>query len=126
MAYMQQYRGLSAKLCNDGKGTTPDPRRQFILDLQAWLEHIMQDGHQIILSMDSNDDLYSSNGRYHHLEYNTESVITSPQHDGTLATLLKTCGLIDILQVHHTNKAPPMYNRGNTRLDYILVSDSIA
>jgi hypothetical protein len=125
-AYMQQYRGLSAKLRNDGKGTTPDPCRQFILDLQAWLEHIIQDGHQVILSMDSNEDLYTSHGKYHHLEYKTESVITSPQHDGTMATLLKTCGLIDILQVHHTNKAPPTYNRGNTRLDYILVSDSIA
>jgi hypothetical protein len=34
--------------------------------------------------------------------------------------------LIDILQIHHTTKAPPTYNRGNTRLDYILISHRIA
>jgi hypothetical protein len=32
----------------------PQPRRQFIFDLQSWLQDIEKEGHQIILAMDAN------------------------------------------------------------------------
>lgn len=40
-AYMQQYRGLSRKLRSIKDSSAPNPRRQFILDLQAWLEELV-------------------------------------------------------------------------------------
>jgi ribonuclease HI len=125
-AFMQQYRALSTKLRETGKTSKPNPRRQFVLDLQAWLEHLVTEGHQIILSIDSNDDLNTTAGNYINLTYDPTKVTVNSTHDGSLSTLLNTCGLIDILQKHHTGNAPATYNRGTTRLDYILVSSSLA
>jgi hypothetical protein len=40
---------------------------------------------------------------------------------------MKTCGLVDILGMHHPDRPfPSTYSRGKKRLDYILVSSSIA
>jgi len=32
-----------------------NPHRQFILDLQAWLQNLIQEGHEIILALDANE-----------------------------------------------------------------------
>jgi hypothetical protein len=122
---MQQYRGLSSKLRSNNKSSTPQPHRQIILDLKAWLEHLITEGHHIILSMDSNESL-TSTGNFTPLTYNPDIVTSCPHHDGKLSTLAKTCGLVDILQTHHTGEAPPTYNRGKKRLDYILISANIS
>jgi hypothetical protein len=37
-----------------------------------------------------------------------------------------TCGLVDILTSQHSGTPPPTYARGKKRIDYILVSSSIA
>jgi hypothetical protein len=124
-AYMQQYRGISAKLRSSTNQSTPNPPRQFILDLQAWLEHLIVEGHQLIVSMDSNEDVLSSPGLFTPLTYNPDTITSCAQHDGRLATLLKTCGLLDILTVHHTEDPPPTYNRGRKRLDYIFISNTL-
>lgn len=124
-AFMQQYRGISAKLCAGNKSADPNPRRQFILDLQAWLEFLIQEGHQLILTMDCNEDLQSAPGNFTTLMYDPDMVTTNSHHDGSLSTLITTCGLIDILQMHHSAPAPATYNRGNKRLDYILISQSL-
>jgi hypothetical protein len=125
-AYMQQYRSISAKLRSTKTPAKPNPHRQFILDLQAWLEHLIADGHQIILAMDSNEELQSSVGSFQNLPYNPEGVTQCTQHDGHLSTLVRTCGLLDILTIHHTGNPPPTYNRGKQRLDYIFVSHPLS
>ncbi len=95
------------------------------MDLQAWLEHLVKEGHLLILAIDSNEDIDSFEGAFSPLPYNPEGATICNQHDGSLSTLLKTCGLVDILQTHHTDKAPATYNRGKKRLDYIFVSSSV-
>ncbi len=54
-AYKQQYRLLSAAIRNNNLPIAPNPRRQFIMDLQAWIEHLIHTEHDIILSMDANE-----------------------------------------------------------------------
>jgi hypothetical protein len=49
-AYMQQYRAIQAEfLWHNKVGAIPDPNRQLILDLQAWICHLKNDGHCFIL-----------------------------------------------------------------------------
>ncbi len=53
--FQQQQRLLSALHREHQQQAAPNPRRQFILDLQAWIEHLQQQGHDIILALDAND-----------------------------------------------------------------------
>ena len=120
---MQQYRKLSSTFRSEHKTTQPNPRRQFILDLQAWLEHLITTKHDIILCLDENED-YTQNAKFYTpLSFTPGKHVTSSTHDGSLSTLVNTCGLIDPLIIHHSmEKPPPTYSRGSNRIDYIFVS----
>jgi hypothetical protein len=123
-AFMQQYRAIQAEFlrCNI-IGCTPDPHRQFILDLQAWISDLQAKDHRIILKMDNNDDLYLAEGSIHQLDYCANSLTHCTSHDGSLTTLAITCGLIDILSIHHSERPfPPTYIRGKKRIDYLFIS----
>jgi len=125
-SYRQQFRRLSANFRAQNTPGQPDPHRQCILDLQAWLETITAQGHAIILSLDSNEDISEKEGSFHPLRYIEGKHPISKTHNGSLATLATTCGLIDPLASHHKDRPfPATYNRGQSRLDYILVSSSI-
>jgi hypothetical protein len=63
-ALKQQYRHLSAKWREYNWQSSPDPHRQFILDLQAWIEVLISENHAIILSLDNNEDLLTSTGQF--------------------------------------------------------------
>jgi hypothetical protein len=80
-AFMQQYRGLSNKLHSNNNPLTPQLHRQFILDLPAWLEHLIAEGYQLILSMDSHENL-SSMGSFTPLSYNPDIETSCSQHNG--------------------------------------------
>ncbi len=126
-AYQQQRRHLSSLFRKQGKVINPDPHRQFILDLQAWIEFKQAEGMQIILTLDNNEELSPNIGQ---LEPSSTTLLSSPiinvSHDGTLETLIRSTGLVDILRHQHPSKAyPPTYNRGKKRIDYILVSSSL-
>jgi hypothetical protein len=126
-AYKQQYRRLASRWREKNWKTYPDPHRQFILDLQSWIESLVSKGHAIILSLDNNDDISLTQGNYHPLVYDPSVHTISPNHDGSLSTLMKSCDLTDILGEQHTHRPfPATYARGKKRLDYILVSSSIA
>jgi len=104
----------------------PDPHRQCILDLQAWLEHITAQGTQIILSIDVNDELPDEPGQFLPLSYSPDVLMCCKQHNGSLAMLATTCGLVDPLgQQHQQRPFPATYSRGQRCLDYILVSSEV-
>ena len=49
------------------------------------------------------------------------------EHDGSLLTLIKTCGLIDILvQCHPSAQYPATHSRGRQRIDGIFVTPRVA
>jgi hypothetical protein len=54
-AYKQQFWILSATIREQNLSVAPHPTHQFMLDLQAWIEHLIQHDHEIILAMDANE-----------------------------------------------------------------------
>ncbi|MFN9951609.1 MAG: hypothetical protein ACK55I_00800, partial [bacterium] len=104
-----------------------DPRRQFILDLQAWLEHLIQEGHQLIVAMDANM-VYDpdQSALQHHLPYQPGALTFSAGHNGKLSTLVSTCQLCLPLALHHeTRPFPVSHISGQNQIDFILVSKLI-
>jgi hypothetical protein len=53
--YQQQVRILSRLHRESNQSVNPQPHRQFVLDLQAWIQYIQKQGHDIILSLDANE-----------------------------------------------------------------------
>jgi hypothetical protein len=102
----------------------PHPHRQFILDLQAWLEHLISTDHEIILALDANEPYNPDISASHHpLSYEMGQLTRDKNHDGKLATLIATCGLQDPLATQHPERPfPASYFRGKNRIDYILVT----
>jgi exonuclease III len=124
--YMQQYRTILAHNNKHSITTTPQPQRQFILDLQAWVEMLQANGCSIILNLDANKDILSHDPMHCPLIYKDGTFIEAPHHNGHMATLLTTCGLIDSLSYTHPPPYPSTHARGKTRLDYILLSKDLA
>jgi hypothetical protein len=122
---MQQFRSLLQYYNNTEHQATPDPHRQFVLDLQAWIAHLRSENISIILSLDGNEDLSPNKGSFYPLHYQDGTHIYAPRHDGSLASLATTCGLIDSLAYFHPPPYPSTYARGPNRLDYILISEDI-
>ncbi len=125
-AYQQQRRQLSAMFRSQNNVVDPDPNRQFILDLQSWVTHIQQNGMQVILSLDNNEELHPLIGQVVQLNYDANVPTLNHHHNGTLDTLIRSTGLVDILSHHHpSTNYPATYNRGKKRIDIILVSASL-
>ena len=101
----------------------PNPRRQFILDLQAWLGDLHHQGHDIILAMDANKSYDPALTTPEcHLEYHPTPT-THPTHDCKLSTLVSTLRLFGPLaQQHVTRPLPASHLQGSQSIDYILLS----
>jgi hypothetical protein len=127
-AHKQQCRLLSQIIRDQNVPIAPHPHRQFILDLQAWLEHLISTDHEIILALDANEPYNpDTNGRQHPLSYEVGKLVYDKNHDGKLATLIATCGLKDPLADQHPERPfPASYFRGKNRIDYILVTPRLS
>jgi hypothetical protein len=123
-AYKQQIRLLSQTIRANNLPIAPNPRRQFIMDLQAWIEHLIQTDHEIILSLDANEPYNpDAPGTVTSLQYQQDKLTISKTHDGKLSTLIASCGLKDPLACHHPERPfPASYFRGKNRIDYILIT----
>jgi endonuclease/exonuclease/phosphatase family metal-dependent hydrolase len=83
------------------------PRDHFCKDLQFLLQDIINDDHEIILMGDFNEELGSSTRGF-------TKVITE-------------CNLVDVYAATHgLEEEVPTYARGRKRLDYILMTPSVA
>lgn len=54
-----RYRSLLSYANTNNLPAPLDPHKQFILDLQAWIEMLQVTGSSIILNIDENEDTYS-------------------------------------------------------------------
>jgi hypothetical protein len=125
--FQQQYRVLSRLHRDQGQRMTANPRRQFILDLQAWLESRIAEGHDLIIGMDAYDS-YNPDavGTVQPLDYSQDRITVSKIHNGQLGTLIATCGLRDPLALQHSSRPfPASHIRGMKRIDFILVTPRI-
>jgi hypothetical protein len=120
-AYKQQYNILRDRLT--GK---IDPRKQGIMDMQTWIAFLIASGIEIILYLDANEDITNKIGKWcEPSPYEPQKHSVSSDHDGSLATLVTTLGLIDVLKSQHDGIIPPTYIRGKRRLDYVFVTPGI-
>jgi hypothetical protein len=94
----------TSMLLTQGRSVTP--RQAFISDLSNFIRHQQQLGHGIILAGDFNEILHTS-------------------FEG-MTRLATECGLTDIMYNHHGRDDFATYNRGSTRVDYVLCTDWIA
>jgi hypothetical protein len=54
---MQQFRSLSMQYRTANIKSEPNPRFQFLIDLHAWVEELIQQSYEIILCMDANESI---------------------------------------------------------------------
>jgi hypothetical protein len=121
----RQHRILSKKMKSSKEcDTDPLPRLQFLLDLQSWISHKILEGHEIILAIDANEDSMGKLGWNCPLQYTLDKPTSCKEHDGSLATMMVSCGLSDPLLMQHAHGTPPpTHSRDASRIDYILVSN---
>ncbi len=94
------------------------------LELNGRILSFLNPALDIILAIDGNEDSSDTMGNYMPLEY-TGEFIHAPRHNGTLATLVTTCGLVDTLSCLHPPPYPSTYAHGKNRIDYIYVSQDM-
>ena len=79
-----------------------DTRKQGVLDMQTWIAFLIASGIEIILYLDSNEDITKKIGKWCESPgYKPQKHAVSSEHDGSLATLVMTLGLIDVLKNHY-------------------------
>ena len=83
----------------------PNPRQSILEDLETYINELKNRGDEIIIMMDAN-----------------ESTASLSQ----LSLWINNNNLIDIHQYIHGPDDPETYNRGSTRIDYILISPTLA
>jgi hypothetical protein len=112
--YMQQIRALKSNgIQKNPSNSTIEPNKQFILDLQAWIQLLSSQGHQIVLSIDNNKNFYTAEESCHHLTCTPNIHVTDKSHDDSLHTLAASCGFLDIPALQYsTCPFPPTYIRG--------------
>ena len=122
----QQFRALSAQFREADREDDPIPRHQFTVDLQGWLEYKTTQGYLIILGIDANEPYDPLEGNFTPVDFQLDKPIPIKGHDGTLATLVRTSGLVDPLLIHHPDRTPPpTYDRGKDKIDFIFVSRAL-
>jgi hypothetical protein len=100
--YFQQYHQL-----RQSGVTSPDPRNQFFSDLTATAHAYIQKRHELVIMLDSNDDLTDF----------------SPTH-----SLTTECGLFSVHEQADyaaDSPAPATYARGGKKIDHILVTAAL-
>jgi hypothetical protein len=123
---MQQFRTLSQHMRAVELTSNPRPRYQFIIDLQAWLQELINKSYEVILCIDANESIHNQLGQFSPLQFSLDKPIVGSRHDGTLATRIRTCGLCDPLRIQHPGEPPPAtYKRGKNQIDYILTTLSV-
>ena len=104
-AYMQQWQMLRTQHPN----CTPDPRRQFFIDLKAEIARLTTEDYEVVVMLDANESMYDRNSNL--LQFVQESQLTDLH-------LLRHSAI-------HSNP-PGTYQRGSKRLDYIFGTRLIA
>ena len=100
-AYTQQW-----TLLRKHGNRTPNPRKQFIKDLDSLLTKLRQQNHSLIIVGDFNETI-------------------SPQIEN-LHSIVTKHHLVDAVHAKHGPYNIPTYNKGSKTIDYIFVSHAIA
>jgi hypothetical protein len=96
-SFLREYEHLRTQ-----KHSRPNPRRQFLTDLQTLVVHLQENGHAVVVMLDAN------------------STISSDNH---FSDFIESCGLNDL---HSDDPAPSTYiGSADRRIDFLLGCDQV-
>jgi hypothetical protein len=104
-----------------------DPHKQTLIDLQYFVQELQQEGDEVILFLDANQDKYHSyRPQDHDGCFKTKAgfqVVGSI--DGSLCSFMANCGLNNALTDVHSEQVPNTHVRGSKQIDFSLVTYGI-
>jgi GTP-binding protein EngB required for normal cell division len=100
-AYMQQWRVLSEKY-----GKPLDPRKQTLIDLKKFLREEKQNGREVVLMLDANEEVKNR----------TDEMIET----------INECEMIDVHAKSDPLNEVETYVRGKQRIDYMMATERVA
>jgi hypothetical protein len=99
-----------------------DPHKQTLIDLQYFVQEILQGGDEVILFLDAqpyrpqdHDACFKTKGRFQ----------VNGSIDGSLRSFMANCGLTNALTDIHSEQVPNTHVRGSKQIDFALVTDGI-
>ena len=104
-AYMQQWDHMLATGIEH-----PDPKQQFIKDLEEFINKSRKKGESIILALDANEPLTDA---------------ARPGKMTGIRKLLRNCNLTDVFEHHHAEMCGDTSEKKRHKIDHIAVSQKI-
>jgi hypothetical protein len=104
-----------------------DPHKQTLIDLQYFVQELQQEGDDVILFLDANQDEHQTYRSQEHNEcFNTKSGFhVDDSIDGSLHTFMVNCGLTNALTDVHSEQVPNTHIRGYKQIYFDLVTYGI-
>jgi hypothetical protein len=104
-----------------------DPHKQTLIDLQYFVEKLKATGQEALILMDDNQ---SEEQAYQQQTHNIKLVTKKGLHvdgtiDGSLQTLMRYCGLTNILRQLHEGVVPNTRARGSVQIDFPLLTSGL-
>jgi hypothetical protein len=98
-----------------------------LIDLQYFVQELQQEGHDVILFLDANQDEHHIYRSQEHNEcFKTKCGFhVDGSIDGLLRTFVANCGLTNSLTNVHSEQVPKTHVRGSKQIDFDLVMDGI-
>jgi hypothetical protein len=95
-----------------------------MIDLQYFVQELLQGGDEVILFLDANQDEYRP--KDHDACFKTkDSFQVYSSIDGSLRSFMANCGLINALTDIHSEQVPNTHVRGSNKFYFALVTDGI-
>jgi hypothetical protein len=104
-----------------------DPHKQTLIDLQYFVQELLQGGYEVIIFLDANQEEYQPyRPQDHDACFKTKgSFQVDGSIDGSLRSFMANCGLTNALTDIHSDQVPNTHVRGSKQIDFALVTDGI-
>jgi hypothetical protein len=104
-----------------------DPHKQTLIDMQYFVQEILQLGDEVILSLDANQDEYQPyRPQDHDTCFKTKGGFqVNGSVDGSLRSFMTNCRLTNALTDVHSEQVPNTHVRRSKQIDFALVTYGI-
>jgi hypothetical protein len=101
------------------------PHKQTMIDLQYFVQELLQGGDEVILFLDAKQDEYQPyRPQYHDACFKTKGGFqVDISIDGSLRSFMANCRLTNSLTDVHSEQVPNTHVRGSKKIDFALVTD---
>jgi hypothetical protein len=104
-----------------------DPHKQTLIDLQYFVQELLQGGYEVILFLDANQDEYQPyRPQDQYACFKTKGGFqVDGSIDGSLCSFMANFGLTNALTDIHSEQVPNTHVRGSKQIDFALVTGGI-